>query len=158
MDSGPHRSFRGRRLDAPGHQLAFVRGHDRRRELVLSISKATVGRPDGIRLALAAQLCGERQDAHDGHDRRSRSADADGPERRVLPRAEDVEERDAAGADAGGISRLAAALASTGATALSDGVVRETHEERYGCGPIALSTQRINGRRIVLDPLRSKYY
>ena len=36
---------------------------------------------------------GERHDADDGHDGRGGSADADGTERRVLPRAEDAEER-----------------------------------------------------------------
>jgi dipeptidyl aminopeptidase/acylaminoacyl peptidase len=55
-----------------------------------------------------------------------------GPQRRVLPRAEDAEERDAAGADAGRVPRLAQAFASTRAAALPDGLVREAHAKGHG--------------------------
>ncbi len=56
--------------------------------------------PMQYRGALAAALRGEREDADDGDDRRSRLAHTDAPERRVLSRVEDAEERDPAGADA----------------------------------------------------------
>ena len=69
------------------------------------------------------QLRGEREDAHHGNDGRSGPAHANHAERGVLPGAEDAEERDAAGAHAGGVSRLAPALAPIAAAALPAGVV-----------------------------------
>ena len=77
----------------------------------------------------------QRHDADDGDDRRGGSADADGPERGVLPGAQDAEEGDAAGAHAGGVPRLAPAVAPAAAAALSDGVVRQVQAIRNDADP-----------------------
>ena len=88
--------------------------------------KIPVGRPDGVCGALAAALRRQRHDADDADDRRGGLADADLADRGVLPRAEDAAEgRHADGADAGGVPRLAAAVAPVAAAAVSDGLVRE---------------------------------
>ena len=94
LDRRPHRPVPRGRLDAAGDQLALVRRHHRRRELVPAVPEVPVGRPDGVRRALAAALRGQRHDADDGDDRRGGPADADPAERGVLPRAEDAEEGD----------------------------------------------------------------
>ncbi len=77
--------------------------------LVPAVPEVPVGRPDGIRRALAAALRGQRHHADHGDDRRGRSADADPAERGVLPRAEDAEEGHAARADARRVSTAGAA-------------------------------------------------
>src|SRR5262249_39654030 len=75
--------------------------------------------------ALSPALRRQRDDADDGHDRRSGSAHADRSERRVLPRAEDAQEGNAAGADARRIPRLAPAVASAPAAAVPARLVRQ---------------------------------
>ncbi len=67
--------------------LTFRR-HDRRRELVLQLREAAVGRPERTHQAVAADLRRQRQDADDADDRRQRPAHADAADRAVLQRAQ----------------------------------------------------------------------
>ncbi len=94
VDRRPHGSLRGRVRQLPGDRLAQLRRHDRRRELVLQLRQAPVGRPDRAHQALAAHLRRQRQDADDAHDRRERSADPDAADRAVLQRPQAAQRAD----------------------------------------------------------------
>ena len=72
----------------PGHRLAQLRRHDRRRELVLQLREAAVGGSERAPAPLAAHVRRQREDADDADDRRERSADADAADRGVLQRAQ----------------------------------------------------------------------
>ncbi len=131
VDRRPHRPVPRRGVDAPGDRLAVVRRHHRRPELVPAVPEVPLGRPDGIRRAVAAPLRRQRHDADNGDDRRVGPADADHADRGVLPRAEDgAEGRYADGPDAGRVPRLAPADPSAAAAALLDVVVREVPGRR----------------------------
>jgi dipeptidyl aminopeptidase/acylaminoacyl peptidase len=128
LDRRPHGSLRRGRVDAARDRLGLVRRHHGRTGLVPPVQEVSVGRPDGIPRPLPARVRQQRQDADDGDDRRGGSADADGPERGVLSRAQDAEEGDAARSYAGGVPRMAPAVTPAAAAALPDGVVRQIQE------------------------------
>jgi radical SAM superfamily enzyme YgiQ (UPF0313 family) len=143
LDRRAHRSLPRGRLHAPGHQLALVRRHTDG-VLVRPVPEVPVGRPDGVRGALAAALRGQREDADDGDDGRGRPADADVAERGVLPRAQDAaEEGHAARAHARRVPRLAAAVAPAAAAALPDGLVREVQYDVVGISSIIVNVGKV---------------
>ena len=71
VDRRPHRSLRGGVGQLPGHRLAQLRRHDRRRELVLQLREAAVGGSERAPAPLAAHVRRQRQDADDADDRRA---------------------------------------------------------------------------------------
>ena len=71
VDRRPHRSLRGGVGELPGDRLAQLRRHDRRRQLVLQLREAPVGRPERAPPPLAAHVRRQRQDADDADDRRA---------------------------------------------------------------------------------------
>ena len=80
--------FAAASANCPVIDWLIVRRHDRRRELVLQLRQAAVGRSDRAHPPLAADLRRQRQDADDADDRRERPADADAADRAVLQRAQ----------------------------------------------------------------------
>ena len=115
--------FRAAVSPAPGHQLALLRGDDRRVGLVPPLPLAALGGPDGVRRAVAAALRRQRHHSDHAAFRRRGPADADAAGRGVLPRAEGARPGDDARQDSGRIPRVEGGVAPDHDAAVSEGVV-----------------------------------
>ena len=130
---GTHGPVRGGVGQLPGNELALLRRHDRRRQLVPQLRALPLGRPVRAPAPLPAHVRRQRHHPHHAHDRRGRPAHPDAPDRGVLPGAARAEGPDRDDPLQERVARHEFNAVELPADAdLPEGVVREASERGAG--------------------------